>query len=231
MIGVIMPRREDVFQNNNYYHLYNKTIDKRRIFASDMVAREFITTFLYYRSAKSRLRYSKYKLLTSSLQNALWRQVMVEKNFRVQIVAYCIMPNHYHFLIKQVQDSGIITFMANTLNSITRYFNILNKRRGPVFLTQFKSKKIYTEEQLIYVSRYIHTNPFASSLVDQVEGVFTYPHSSFPSYGGGNADKIYNETVMQYFGNNVESYKDFVINNADEQKEIEYIKYTDKWSK
>lgn len=226
-----MPRRGEAFQNNDYYHVYNKTIDKRNVFESNTVAREFITTFLYYRSTKSRLRYSRYKLLEASLQNDLWRQVMIEKYFRIQIVAYCIMPNHYHFLIKQVQDNGIVIFMAKTLNSITRYFNILNKRRGPIFLTQFRSKKIYTEEQLVYISRYIHTNPFASSLVDQVEDVFTYPHSSFLSYVSGNCDKTYSEVVMQYFGNKIENYKDFVINNADEQKEIEYIKYTDKWSK
>lgn len=231
MIETIMPRREDVFQNNDYYHIYNKTIDKRNVFELDMVAREFISTFLYYRSTRSHLRYSRSKLLDASLQDDLWRQVMIEKYFRVQIVAYCIMPNHYHFLVKQVQDSGIITFMANTLNSITRYFNILNKRRGPIFLTQFKSKKIYTEEQLIYVSRYIHTNPFASSLVGRIEDVFTYPYSSFPSYMGGNSDKIYGEIVTQYFGNKIEGYKNFIINNADEQKELEYIKYTDKWSK
>lgn len=226
-----MPRRDDVFQNNDYYHIYNKTIDRRNVFATDMIAREFITTFLYYRSIKSHLRYSKYKLLDSSLQDNLWRQVICKKYFRVQIVAYCIMPNHYHFLIKQVRDNGIVTFMANILNSITRYFNILNKRRGPIFLTQFKSKKIYTEEQLVYVSRYIHTNPFASSLVDRIEDVFTYPYSSFLSYIKRRSEQISSEVVMQYFGNKIQNYKNFVINNADEQKEIEYIKYTDKWSK
>lgn len=226
-----MPSRDDIFQNNYYYHIFNKTIENIPIFSSAKIATEFINTFMYYRSLKADLRYSKYRLLSDKkLKEDKHKNIMYKKYFKVDILSYCLMPNHYHFLLKQLQDNGIKTFMANILNSITRYYNILNKRKGPIFLTQFRSKKIYTEEQLIYVSRYIHTNPFAGSIVKTIDDIFEYPYSSIKAYLGKNdGEKINTELVLKYFGNNVEKYKNFIIKNADKQKETEYLKYTEKW--
>ena len=139
------------------------------------------------------------------------------------------MPNHYHFLLKQLQDQGIQKFMADILNSITRYYNILNSRKGPIFLTQFKSKRIYTEEQMVYVSRYIHTNPYAESLTDK-KGIFTYPYSSISPYiiEGLNPFKISTEDILNYFSHNRERYRQFILKNAEDQKEKEFVKYTAK---
>lgn len=225
-----MPSREDIFQNNNYYHIFDKTIDNREIFALPKLAYEFIRTFIYYRSKKATLRFSKFKSLDLPLQEERQSEIMLKKDFQIGIVSYCLMPNHYHFLLKQLQKNGIRFFMAQILNSFTRYYNILNKRKGPIFLTQFRSKKIYTEEQLIYVSRYIHTNPFASYVVDTIEDIFNYPYSSIKAYlQKENLEKIDREVVLNYFGNNPQKYKEFIIKNADEQKEHKYLKYTEKW--
>ncbi len=225
-----MPSRKDNFQNNDYYHIFDKTIDHRNIFASSQIAYEFMRTFLYYRSKKVQLRLSKYKLLDSLKQKEIWSEILLQKDFHVDIVSYCLMPNHYHFLLKQLHHNGIQVFMAKILNSITRYYNILNRRKGPIFLTQFRSKKIYTIEQLIYVSRYIHTNPYADSVVDTIEDIFRYPYSSIKAYlHKGNSEKIAREVALDYFGNDSNKYKKFIIKNADEQKEIEYLKYTEKW--
>lgn len=227
-----MPLREDVFENNAYYHIFDKTIDDIMVFSSPKIAYEFISTFLYYRSSRASLRYSKYKKLVPTIKKNLGRLISYEKYFKVNILAYCIMPNHYHLLLKQAHYDGIQTFMANTLNSITRFYNLLHNRKGPIFLTQFKSKKIHTEEQLIYVSRYIHTNPYASFIVKKIDDIFTYPYSSIHSYlGNNNQHIITKKKVLTYFGNNKETYMDFIIKNADRQKAVEHLKYTKNWLK
>ncbi|MDO8610294.1 MAG: transposase [bacterium] len=225
-----MPSRKDVFHNNCYYHIFDKTIDHKEIFSLSKFARHFIQTFLYYRSKKSILRFSKMKLLDRYKQNDIWNEIMLQNYFQVDIVSYCLMPNHYHFLLKQLKENGIRIFMSQILNSITRYYNVLNKRKGPVFLTQFRSKKIYTVEQLVYVSRYIHTNPYADSLVGSIEEIFNYSYSSIGSYlTNVNKCKIAIDDVLDYFGNKPEKYKDFIIKNADDQKDFEYLKYSEKW--
>lgn len=221
-----MPSRYDVFTNGAFYHIFNKTIENIQIFSTDAIAREFEKTFLYYRSTKIKLRFSLFKKLDYEMQKNAWIKFLFKKDFKVDILSYCLMPNHYHFLLRQVQDKGIQKFMANILNSITRYYNILNDRKGPIFLTQFKSKRIYTEEQLVYVSRYIHTNPYAGSLTNK-NGIFTYPYSSIQSYINGiNPYKISTQEVLNYFLNKRDKYRGFILKNAEDQKEKNFVKYT-----
>lgn len=226
-----MPSRYDVFYNGGIYHVFDKTIENIPIFSTENIAFEFINTFLYYRSLKSNYRYSFFKKLDSKSAAYKWRELHFSIYFKVDILSYCLMPNHYHFLLKQLQDNGIKTFMANIINSITRFYNIQNKRKGPVFLTQFKSNTIRSEEQMVYVSRYIHTNPYAGGLTDNIEDIFSYPYSSIGAYtdNQNNRFKINTELILNYFNNKQQKYKDFIINNAEDQKSRELVKYTDKW--
>ncbi len=225
-----MPSRTDVFYNDGIYHIFDKTIDNIPIFSSDKIANEFIRTFLFYRSVKLPYRFSKFKDLDMKTKKIKWEEIMKREYFKVEILSYCLMPNHYHLLIKQVKEDGIKTFMANILNSITRYYNIFNERKGPVFLTQFKSNQIKSEEQLVYVSRYIHTNPFASSLTD-IKGIFSYPFSSIDVFleEGNNKNRIYTDSILNYFKNNRKKYANFILKNAEDQKMRHWVKYIDKF--
>ena len=76
----------------------------------------------------------------------------------MEIICYCLMPNHLHLLLRQLMDGGISKFMSNFANSYTRYFNTKSKRKGPVFEGKFKAKRIETDEQLLHLSRHIHLN-------------------------------------------------------------------------
>lgn len=225
-----MPIREDVFQNNCYYHIFDKTIENKNVFSTEKIANEFIQTFLYYRSINSSIKFSKFKTLKQKEHEKIQSEIMNRDTFKIDIVSYNLMPDHYHFIIKQVRERGIITFMANILNSITRYYNILNDRKGPIFLTQFRSKKIYTEEQLVYISRYIHTNPYADGVIDEIDDIFNYPYSSIKSYiGYKNIEKINTQDVLSYFENDINRYKNFILRNADDQKEHKYLQHIGKW--
>lgn len=225
-----MPSRNDAFGNGGIYHIFDKTIDNILIFSKDKIAYEFINTFLYYRSLFSTYRLSYFKKLDDRSKELKWNKIMYKKYFKVDILSFCLMPNHYHLLLKQLSTNGIKTYMANILNSITRFYNVINNRKGPVFLTQFKSNKVISEEQLVYVSRYIHTNPYAGSLTD-INGIFTYRFSSINAYmeNQNNKYKIDTNTILNFFNNKRNKYKGFIIKNADEQKAREWVKYTEKW--
>ncbi len=201
-----MPSRTDVFTNECYYHVFDKTIDNRKVFDNQKVSKEFIKTFLYYRSCRAHIRYSKLKQMPKDVSTSILDEVFYPSYFLVHIVAYCLMPNHYHFLLKQQMTNGIVTFMSNSLNSFTHYYNNLNKRKGPLFLTQFKSKKITSDEQLIYVSSYIHRNPLSSGLVVSPKELCTYPYSSMKAYMGTNNERIYTQPVLLNFNEGIKSY-------------------------
>lgn len=123
------------------------------------------------------------------------------------------MPNHYHLLIKQIKNDGIEIAMKKTLISTTLVYNTIHNRKGPVFLTQFKAKRIKSEEQLIYVSRYIHTNPYSSKLVKNINDIFSYRFSSIRAYS--EHENVYNldiNTILydSIFKGNIDRYKKYL---------------------
>lgn len=143
----------------------------------------------------------------------------------VAIIAFCFMPNHFHFLLKQLVKGGISRFMSNFQNSFTRYFNTRRERVGPVFLGQFKAVRVENEEQLLHVSRYIHLNPYSSSLVGSIKALEGYPWSSLGEYlcpqEGGTCEKA---VVLGAFKSKGE-YREFVFDQADYQRKLEAIKH------
>jgi len=225
-----MPTRADVFFNGGFYHIYNKNIEPLTIFSGGDLCNEFINTFVYYRSSRSYPRYSFFKKMEGEIKTEKLKDILYLSFFTVDVLAFILMPNHYHLLLKQLKSEGIVTFMSNIINSVTRYSNIKTKRKGPVFLPQFRSRRILTIEQLVYTSRYIHTNVYAAGLVKTKEEIFSYPYSSISSYLKDDSPlKINTLSVLGYFNNNKERYKKFILNNAKDQKMREMVKYTNRW--
>jgi putative transposase len=140
---------------------------------------------------------------------------------RVQIIAYCFMPTHFHFILKQLEDDGISKFLNNTLNSYTRYFNTKYKRKGPLW--QGRSKKILvdSDEQLLHLTRYIHLNPTTSYLVDKPED---WRHSSYNEYINNSETKLKACKYDDILGINIKEYRNFVENTIDYQRDLKRIK-------
>lgn len=229
LVEILMASRADVFLNNNIYHIFNKTLDKKTIFNEPPISEYFLKLICYYRSNKARIRYSFYKRLPDDLKILMNKELSLEKNFRIEILAYCLMPNHFHLLIRQKEDDGIVKTVSNTLNALTRYYNLLNNRKGPVFLPQFRSRVVLTREQLLHVSRYIHLNPYSSGIVKTTDQLENYELSSFKEYVLKKARVCNTRAVLEQMNNNKESYKTFVLRNAEYQKMLEHCKYAEKW--
>ncbi|MCX7881499.1 MAG: transposase, partial [Patescibacteria group bacterium] len=154
----------------------------------------------------------------------LFEKLKKENNYLVKIICYCLMPNHYHLLLQQKSKEGISRFISQFQNSFTRYFNTKNKRKGHLFEGQFKAVRVETEEQLIHLSRYIHLNPFSSYVVKKIDDLYSYPYFSFKEYldiEKGFCDK---EVIFSYFKDK-KKYEEFVVNQADYQRNLEKIKH------
>lgn len=225
----LMPSRKDVFVNGGIYHIFNKTIDKRRIFSDESICRVFLDVVSYYRSTKADIRYSRFLKLEPFIKRQKENEIRYKKYFKVIVLSYCLMPNHFHLLLKQKIEGGIIRFVADTINAFTRFYNILHERKGPLFLTQFKSRRVRTTEELMHVSRYIHLNPYSGGLVDSFEQLEKYRWSSLPDYLGsvdrGLCDE---EIVLNMFDGEKGKYRAFVRQQAEYQKRLEQAKHRDE---
>lgn len=225
-----MPTRREVFYNGGIYHVFNKTIDKKRVFATEMLCKRFLELIRYYRSIHATLRYSHFNEFTQELKDQWWKLLENPRRFKINILSYCLIPNHFHFLVKQKKEKGVEKFMSDIINSCTRFYNLISERKGPLFLPRFQSRAIVSREQLIHVSRYIHLNPYSNGLVNELEAVKTYSWSSLKEYTNPEStNKLCNtEIILNQFQNNRKKYLRFVLDNAYHQRTLEYIKQRDK---
>lgn len=147
------------------------------------------------------------------------------KDCPVEIIAYCLMPNHWHLLLKQLRDGGVTDFVQQLSLSYSHFFNTKQERKGPLFQGRFKAYRIETEQQLIHTCRYIHLNPFSSYVVKSYDLLLEYPFSSLGEYIGRN-DNNYcqKEDILGLFKSR-DDYLRFVLDNADYQRSLDIIKH------
>lgn len=224
-----MPGRIEPFINGGIYHIFNKTIESKKIFADTDYCIHCLNLFKYYRSTKPLISFSAYKKASSTIRFLIEEELELEKYFHVEIFCYCLMPNHFHLLLRQKSEGGISKFISDSLNALTRFYNIQNERKGPIFLPKFKAVKITTDEQFKHTSRYIHLNPYSSGIVKLLEQLVNYSWSSLRSYIDNFQDNLVNTNfLLKMFDFNKVRYKKFVFNQADYQRNLELIKLREK---
>jgi len=117
----------------------------------------------------------------------------------MSLVAYCLMPNHFHFLIKQKTDTAIDSFMRSLGTRYTMYFNKKYKRVGPLYQGVYKAVLVNTDEQLLQLSRYIHRNPrIIASQGETLQG-YDQPSSLFDYLGKRNTSWVHPEDILVFF--------------------------------
>lgn len=210
-----MPSRKIPLIAGEYYHIYNRSQFSLPIFKKDIDAKAFLKTLIYYAliNPPRRLSYEKrYK------ENAT--RPFDYKDRLVSILAYCIMPNHFHLLLRQEVDGGISTYMQRLTLSFVHYYNIKYKQKGHLFESGFKSVLIESGNQLLHVSRYIHLNPTSAKLV---KDPLKYKYSSLQYYvHGGEKLPLYFENIL--LGKSREQYRKFVYDNLKYQQTLQFIK-------
>ncbi len=220
-----MPGRNIPLVNNQIYHVLNRGVASQPIFLNKKDYQRALETVFYYQNEDLPLSYSTFLKLSQPKREETLKKLKGKGNFLIEIIAFCLMPNHFHLLLKQVQDNGISIFMSNLSNSYTRYFNISHKRIGPLFQGKFKAIRIETEEQLLHGSRYIHLNPYTSYVIKTLKELETYPYSSFAEYlNPQKTDHCQKEIILDSFKSSLD-YKRFVFDQADYQRKLEETKH------
>ena len=218
-----MPQRFTPLVNEEYYHIFNRGVAFQPTYLAKRDYEKFLQCISYYRFNNLPSRLSKLLLLAKDEREKILQDLEKRNDKVIEINAFCLMPNHFHLLLKQVRDGGISKFMRQFSDSYTRYFNVKYKRVGPVFQGAFKAVHVDTDEQLIHLSRYIHLNPLVSFVVKE-KYFIDYPWSSLKNYLNGNSNMVNTRTVLTHF-KSVKEYLEFIMDQADYSKELEKIKH------
>lgn len=218
-----MPRRKTILVTDEIYHIVTRSIAQIPIFEGQRNYQKAIEAVDFYRYSNPTISLSHYKRLPKEVKEAFTKRLRKQKTL-IDILAFCLMPNHLHFLLKQNQNKGISTFMRKFQDSYAKHFNIKYNRVGGLFQAMFKAVRIETNEQLLHVSRYIHLNPVSAYLIE-IEQLKTYPWSSFPEYLNEQGREFVNTELILSFFKTRDDYKKFVFDQADYQRELQAIKH------
>ena len=192
-----------VFASGYFYHIFNRGVEKRDIFLDKRDYLRFLETLDFYRLFPTPTKLSDFR------RNKNKYMKNVQQDEIVKLYCYCLMPNHYHLLVQQLEESGITNFLRKLSDSYTKYFNTKYERIGPLFQGTFKARSVETDEYLLYLSKYIHKNSF---LLKMWKGKI-YPFSSYNHYLTG---EIHPFCDTQFILNNFNrknpnlDYKNFV---------------------
>lgn len=188
-----MARRKTDFIEGNYYHIYNRGCNRENIFRSN----------------------ENYLFLTSKLKD-----YSIELN--VSVIAYCLMPNHYHFLVKQNGNSEAGLLPQNIFNSYTKAFNKLFGRSGTLFEGPYKSIHVDKTEYVVHLCRYIHRNPFDANIVTNIED---WKFSNYLECIEKRKGVIFEqEFIKNHFGS-FEGHEKFVLDYNDDSEIQERVKH------
>ncbi|MBI2008488.1 transposase [Candidatus Amesbacteria bacterium] len=215
--------RNLVFSPREYYHIFNRGVEKRPIFTEKRDYTRAISTIFHYRFSNPPVKFSKY-LSTPRDQRHDLSQALLKSPKDVTILAYCLMPNHFHFLLRQESDNGISQFISKFSNSYTKFFNTKHSRVGPLLQGTFKAVLVESEEQLIHLSRYIHINPIVSSLIRKIDLVH-FPWSSMHEYITPTENNLTDPSIIISIFRSTTKYLEFCQDHLAYAEELERIKH------
>lgn len=186
-------------ENDAYYHVYNRGVEKRDVFMDAADRQRFILSMLAFNSIDP----------VTSLYHAnrehidLFTQQTVSKQL-VEIVAYCLNQNHYHLILRQITDNGIPEFMKRLGGGYTNYFNERYERSGALFQGKYKHQHIADNTYLLYVSAYVNLNNKVHALSSK-----TPVKTSWEEYTRNKTPRICSPNiVLDQFPNNA-AYESF----------------------
>lgn len=206
-----MTRAKDIaIAPGEYYHLYIRGVAKQNIFLDTRDYSRIIFLLLYFQSSAQIHNISRY--ITYFIKYKIFKltkdkEEELLKNRTVELVSFTIMPNHLHLIVHELTDGGIPQYMKKVLGGYAKYFNAKYKKSGHVFQGAYNATHIEKNEQLIYVSAYIHLNQREISNWKNKEHL--YPWSSYQDYLGKNrwGEFLKPEIILEQFHNSSEYKK------------------------
>ena len=216
-------KRKQKLVNGEVYHIFSRSIANFTTFNNPKDFERMIELLQFYQIKEPPTSFStfmKLELVKNIGFQTAFTLVAKEQEKIVQIIAYCLMPTHVHFILKQLQETGISNFMGNILNSYSRHFNLNYRRKGPLWESKFQNILVENDELLLHLTRYLHLNPVTAFLVDEPRD---WRYSSFGEYVE-NADNFPICQFKDLMEIKPKSYQRFVEERINYQRELAKIK-------
>ncbi|MBU3942405.1 transposase [Patescibacteria group bacterium] len=214
-------RKEPIIEGE-YYHILNRGNNKQLIFRDERDRIKFLFSILYFQSPVKLDNISRQ--VNYFVKNNSFKmpedvvQEIINKRY-VELIAFSLMPNHFHLILHELKEGGISNYMLRILGSYTKYINTKNEISGHLFQGTFKSVHIKDDPQLLYTSAYIHNN------VKELRGwngkEHLCPWSSFQDYVNENrwGELLKTDIILDQFSNkDKEKYKSFVQKSGAKDK-------------
>lgn len=195
-----MPSKNTVrfYDAPAFYHVYNRGVSKKPVFKDDADKAKFLALLARHLDTGSQVRDANGKEYPK---------------YAADLVAYCIMDNHFHLLLYQQADTAAISHLLKSVSTAyTMYFNRRHRHQGTIFQGVFRASRIQDESYLLHITRYIHMNPF---------DYMNYNWSSLPYYLGTEAPPWVKPQVLNDMS--PAQYTNFLQAYLTEQSEPEYI--------
>lgn len=204
------------FDDNSIYHICNRGVEKRAIFLNEKDYYRFVHDLYEFNDTKpaENIYYkNSYKLYETGTR---------KRKQLVDILAFCLMPNHFHLLLRQLEKNGISTFM-NKLGGYSMYFNKKYQRVGGLFQGRFKAVEVTKNEHFLYLPYYIHLNPldlieptWREGAIKNLDAVLkfleSYRWSSYLDYiGNKNFPSVIQKQFLSEFFETPKKYQEETI--------------------
>lgn len=226
--------------NDEIYHIYNRGVEKRDVFLNDDDYYRFIHDLFEFNDIEPAINLAYHlKQQNRSKEVGLPKIEREPRKMIVELMAFCLMPNHFHLIIRQKNENGITEFMRKIGTGYTNYFNKKYKRVGALFQGKYKYIRLADESHFIHIPYYIHLNPLdinfsewrKRELKDRkgaIKFLDNYRWSSHLDYAGiknfpsvtqreflleffGGPEK-YKQSILEWLKSlNIENFKEFTL--------------------
>lgn len=207
------------------YHGYNRGAHKRIIFHDTVDFARFLFLILFLQSPLSFdqisrfvRRYVKHRVFDVATEDIS----QIVSGRYVELISFCLMPNHFHLVLREVQENGIARYMQRVLNGYTKYYNAKYEVSGHLFQGPYKATHAGDNDQLLYVSTYVHRNP--RELPGWKNNEQKYEWSSYQDYIGENrwGELLSTNLILEQFKSKDE-YSEFVRTSVAKTADEELI--------
>jgi putative transposase len=190
--------RKLTFAIGEYYHVYNRGVDKRVIFNNTFDYQRFLLLLML---ANDHTTIEVQQLVRDYSISELISQ---KRKPLVSVISFSLMPNHYHMLLREITEKGISKFMHKVGTGYSLYFNLQNERTGSLFQGTYKAKQVEDDRYLKYLFEYIHLNPVRDKLEEGsivgdevIDMIISDPYTSLRVYAGEEKGRLAEAVLNQ----------------------------------
>jgi len=207
------------FVNEGIYHVYNRSVEKREIFVDDQDRFRFIHDLFEFNDEAPAVNFYYKRPLIQSYEAKPRKIEQQKRKLLVEILAFVVMPNHFHLLLRQIKENGISNFMHKLGVGYAMYFNQKYERAGSLFQGTYKAILVNQEAHFIHLPYYIHFNPLdlkfpewrdreIKNYKQAMKFLENYRWSSFLDYiGKKNFPSVTQREFLNEFFEGPENYK------------------------